>query len=67
MLESIKKKPARHLMHLIKQRSGNVPNFALLLGAGCSCSSGVKLAGEMISDLRKKYYENLKIDKTYED
>jgi NAD-dependent SIR2 family protein deacetylase len=67
MSENIQKKTAKHLMNIIKQRIGTVPNFALLLGAGCSCSSGVKSAKDMIIELRYKLYENLKIEKGYEE
>ena len=45
--------------HLIKQilnRNGDVPNYALLVGAGASRYSGVDTADEMISRWRRELY-----------
>ena len=41
-------KHAAHLQRLITTRNGEVPNFALLLGAGASKTSNVATAVEMI-------------------
>lgn len=46
-------KTARHLIRLITTRNAQVPNFALLLGAGASASSGVETATTMIEEWRR--------------
>ena len=46
------KRTAEHLMHLIANRNGEVPNFSLLLGSGASTTSNVMTAQEMIGDWR---------------
>ena len=51
-------KTAKHLMHLVTTRNGNVPNFALLLGAGASKTSGVGTAQEMIDEWRKALFDD---------
>jgi NAD-dependent SIR2 family protein deacetylase len=48
-------KPASHLIHLIKSTRNHHPNFVLFLGAGASVESGVKTAGQMISEWRAQY------------
>jgi hypothetical protein len=40
------KRDSSHLIWQLLNRNGNVPNFALLLGAGASVTSGVKAAKE---------------------
>jgi tetratricopeptide (TPR) repeat protein/NAD-dependent SIR2 family protein deacetylase len=57
MLEKYNKKEKMHLINLVGNRSNNTPNFALLVGAGASVSSGVKPASEMIDEWRKQLYE----------
>jgi hypothetical protein len=58
----IKRKPQSHLINILKSTADHHPNFVVLLGAGSSKTSGVKLAGELISDWRishyKMYHEN---------
>ena len=49
-------KPQAHLINIIKSTSDHHQNFTVFLGAGASVSSGVKLAGEMISDWRAKHF-----------
>ena len=46
-------KHAAHLQRLITTRNGEVPNFALLLGAGASKTSNVDTAVEMIDNWRE--------------
>lgn len=48
-------KPHKHLLNILKETKNHHPNFTLLLGAGASKTSGVKLASEMILDWRKKF------------
>lgn len=56
MNSTVDAKNAQHLMNLIATRNGSDPNFALLLGAGASVTSGVKTAEEMIWDWRQLLY-----------
>lgn len=56
LLEEHNKRDKSHLIRLISRRSSGTPNFALLLGAGASFSSGVKTAGQMIEEWRKQLY-----------
>ena len=52
-------KNAAHLQRLITTRNGDVPNFALLLGAGASKTSNVNTAVELIDDWRQILVGNL--------
>ncbi len=52
-----KRKPQSHLINILKSTSDHHPNFVVLLGAGSSKTSGVKLAGELISDWRMSHYK----------
>lgn len=60
MLEQHNKRDKRHLMNLISRRINGSPNFALLIGAGTSVSSGVKSAHEMIEGWRLELYKRSK-------
>ena len=60
MLKQGKKKDKMHLTNLIGKRSNSTPNFALLLGAGASVSSGVKPTYEMIAEWRRQLYAQSK-------
>jgi tetratricopeptide (TPR) repeat protein len=60
MLENHNKRDKKHLFNLIKMRNQNIPNFALLMGAGASASSGIKVAGKMIDEWRQQLYEQSK-------
>lgn len=67
MLEQLNKRGKIHLINLIGRRSNNTPNFALLIGAGASASSGVKTASEMIAEWRLQLYEESKSTKPFEE
>lgn len=67
MLEKIDKRDKIHLIDLIGRRSNNTPNFALLIGAGASASSGVKTASEMIAGWRRQLYEESKSTNPFEE
>jgi len=67
MLEKLDKRDKIHLINLIGQRSNNTPNFALLIGAGTSASSGVKTASEMIAEWRRQLFEESKSTKPFEE
>lgn len=66
MLEEHNKRDKRHLINLIGRRSNNTPNFALLIGAGASASSGVKTASQMIDEWRRQMYEQSKSKEPFE-
>lgn len=67
MLEKLDKRDKIHLINLIGRRSNNTPNFALLIGAGASASSGIKTASEMIAEWRRQLYEESKSKKPFEE
>lgn len=56
MAEKYNRRPKEHLFNLIRRRSGNTPNFAILIGAGASTSSGVKSSCQMIDEWRHQLY-----------
>lgn len=66
MSEKYNKQSKSNLINLIGKRSGNTPNFALLIGAGASVSSGVKPTCEMISEWRKQLYDQSKTTDPFE-
>lgn len=49
-------KSSKHLTDIILTRTSNVPNYALLLGAGASSSSGINTAEDMIVEWRRQLY-----------
>src|ERR1044072_10021304 len=55
---------AEHLIRLILNRNGNVPNYAVLLGAGASVSSAVRTAEDMIETWRSETFSAHKGDAT---
>lgn len=57
----------KHLMHLVTTRNGTVPNFALLLGAGASATSGVRTAQDMIDEWRSLLFDRSDRSLTYRD
>ena len=60
-------KTAKHLMHLIDTRNGDVPNFSLLLGSGASSTSGVKTAEEMIEEWRRHLFGHSDVESSYQE
>lgn len=54
------RKPQSHLINILKSTRDHHPNFVLMLGAGASKTSGIKLAGEMIEEWEKKLFEMYK-------
>lgn len=57
MLEEHNKRDKAHLINLISKRSNDTPNFALLIGAGASASSGIKTTSQMITEWRRQLRE----------
>ena len=62
MQNRIKKLPQAHLVNIINSTKDHHPNFVLMLGAGASATSKVKLAKDMIIDWRDKCYDMYKND-----
>ena len=60
MQNRIKKLPQAHLVNIINSTKDHHPNFVLMLGAGASATSKVKLAKDMIIDWRDKCYDMYK-------
>lgn len=56
MLDEYNTRSPEHLINLIRQRSNGVPNFAILIGAGASVSSGIKSSRSMIKEWREQLY-----------
>lgn len=67
MLEEHNKRDKIHLINLIGRRNNDTPNFALLIGAGTSASSGVKTASQMIGEWRRQLYERAKSEEPFEE
>lgn len=65
MLEKHNKRGRIHLVNLIGRRSNETPNFALLIGAGSSVSSGIRPTCQMIADWRSQLYEQAKTKKPF--
>lgn len=51
---SHKRKTVDDLIRFISNRNENEPNYSLLLGAGCSITSGIRPAKELISEWKKE-------------
>jgi len=65
---SYKQRSIADVVRFIKTRSdGDNPNHSLFLGAGCSVTSGVKSAGELIKQWRKEVFLSCKPDCTEAD
>ena len=57
---SHKERTIKDLVRFIKTKPGKISNFALLLGAGCSITSGIRSATELSKIWLKEIYENEK-------
>lgn len=53
---SNKERSIKDLIRFIKTRTDNNPNYSLLLGAGCSVTSGIKSADELTTQWKKEIY-----------
>ena len=67
MLEEHNKRDKSHLINIIKRRIDNTPNFAILIGAGTSATSGIKTAKEMITEWCQQLYKQSLSDKPFEE
>lgn len=54
---TIRRLPQSHLINIIKSTRDHHPNFVLMLGAGSSVTSKVKLAKDMIREWRDRHFE----------
>lgn len=54
-----KRRTYEDLSRFIGQRITGVPNYALLLGAGCSVSSGVRSGSELVDEWRREVFARL--------
>lgn len=52
-----KERNVSDLLRFLITRSDNMPNYNLLLGSGCSVTSGIKSGGQLIEQWRKEIYE----------
>jgi NAD-dependent SIR2 family protein deacetylase len=59
-MEEHNRRDVAHLINLIGKRNNTTPNFAFLIGAGASASSGIKTASQMITEWRRQLYEQSK-------
>ena len=66
MSESYKRRLAEHVFKLIARRNNSTPNFALLIGAGASATSGIRLASQMIDEWRHQLYAQSKSAEPFE-
>ena len=54
-----KERSTKDLARYIKTRTDKNPNYSLLFGAGCSVSSGISSARDLINTWKQEIYENL--------
>jgi len=66
LLDEGKRRDKQHLIRLMGKRSNSTPNFALLIGAGTSVSSGVRASCEMVAEWRRQLYEQGKSTEPFE-
>ena len=67
MQNANRERDAHHLITQILNRNEGVPNYALLLGAGASVTSGVNSAQDMISGWRSELYERIETDMSIDE
>lgn len=46
------------LFRFLQNRSAEIPNFSMLLGAGCSVSSGIKSATQLVATWKRELFES---------
>lgn len=52
-----KKRCVHDLVRFIKTRAGKASNFSLLLGSGCSVTSGIRSGGQLVEKWLRELYE----------
>ena len=60
-----KRRTYEDLSRFMGERITGVPNYALLLGAGCSVSSGIRCGSELVAEWRKEMFARLCPNQTY--
>lgn len=60
----IKQKTEKDLFRFIKNRTDENPNYTLLLGAGCSISSGVRSGAQLCKEWREEILMDLAPNET---
>ena len=54
------------ILRFVETRNDKNPNYSLLLGSGCSITSGIRSGGQLINEWRKEIFINLiKYDDKY--
>jgi len=54
---STKERTVDDLIRFLRTRSDDNPNYSLLLGAGCSVTSGISSASQLISEWKAEIYK----------
>ena len=62
-----REKTTSHLIYLLLNRNGDVPQFSLLLGSGASVTSKVRTAHDMIEEWRKLLYDRSDSRDSYQE
>lgn len=61
-----KKRTYEDLSRFIGARASGTANYSLLLGAGCSVSSNIRSANQLVDQWRKEVYSRLRPDVSYD-
>jgi tetratricopeptide (TPR) repeat protein/NAD-dependent SIR2 family protein deacetylase len=62
-----KKRTYEDLSRFIGSRATGAPNYTMLMGAGCSISSGIRSAGELVKQWRKEVFGRLYPGQEYDE
>lgn len=62
-----KRRTYEDLSRFIGSRATGAPNYTMLMGAGCSISSGIRSAGELVKQWRKEVFGRLYPNEPYEE
>lgn len=54
-----KRRELHDLSNFVGTRAGEIPNYSLLLGSGCSVTSGIRSAAQLVEIWRRDMYEKL--------
>lgn len=60
-----KERSIKDLIRFLNNRIGDVSNYSLLLGAGCSVTSDIKTGNQLVEKWRKEIFSDLYSDKEY--
>ena len=62
-----KTKTVSDLIRFIGNRTEDLPMFSLLLGSGCSISSGIKSGGDLIQQWKNEILEEIEVSQTFQN